>query len=74
MRSAMMAGGSDAVTATQRAHAMLFYTVQRQASMLSFIDVMKIFAGLFVLIVPLLLLAKPPRAGKRTNNNVAAAH
>ena len=64
MRSAMIAAGSDAVTATQRAHALLFYTVQRQATILSFLDVMKIFAGLFILIVPLLLLAKPSRAGK----------
>jgi hypothetical protein len=39
--------------------------------MLSFIDVMKIFGGLFVLIVPLLLLAKTPRAGKR---NTASAN
>jgi DHA2 family multidrug resistance protein len=72
MRSAMMAAGSDVVTATQRAQAMLFYFVQRQATMLSFLDVMKIFGGLFILIVPLILLAKSPRAGKR--NNAAAAY
>jgi DHA2 family multidrug resistance protein len=68
MRSAMMAAGADTVTATQRAQAMLFFTVQRHATMLSFMDVMKIFGGLFILTLPLLLLAKPPRAGKRNGN------
>jgi MFS transporter, DHA2 family, multidrug resistance protein len=72
LRSAMMAGGSDPVTATEKAHAMLFWTVQRQATMLSFLDLMKIFGGLFVLILPLIYLAKPPRAEKRGPE--AAAH
>jgi DHA2 family multidrug resistance protein len=71
MRSAMMAGGSDSVTATQRAHSLLFGMVQRQATMLSFLDLMKLFGGLFILIVPLILIAKPPRAGKRRAGEAA---
>jgi len=66
VRSAMMAGGADPVTATQKAHAMLFGMVVRQATMLSFLDLMKLFGGLFILITPLILLAKSPRAGKRS--------
>ncbi len=64
IRSAMMANGADPVTATQKAQAMLFGMVQRQATMLSFLDLMKLFGGLFILIIPLIWLAKPPRTGK----------
>jgi DHA2 family multidrug resistance protein len=63
-RSAMMASGSDAVTATQKAQAMLFGMVQRQATMLSFLDLMRAFGGFFILLLPLILLTRPPRAGK----------
>jgi MFS transporter, DHA2 family, multidrug resistance protein len=68
MRSSMMANGSDAVTATQKAQAMLFGMVERQATMLSFIDLMKIFGGLFILIIPLILLTRPPRTSKSSNS------
>ena len=64
LHSSMMANGSDTVTATQKAQAMLFGMVERQATMLSFLDLMKIFGGLFVVILPLIWFAKPPRAGK----------
>jgi MFS transporter, DHA2 family, multidrug resistance protein len=70
MRSSLIAGGSDPVTATQRTYAMLFGMVQRQATMLSFIDLMRLFGILFVIIIPLILLAKPPR----TKRPSAEAH
>jgi MFS transporter, DHA2 family, multidrug resistance protein len=66
IRSAMLASGSDPVTATQKAQALIFGMVQRQAAMLSFLDLMKIFAGLFILMLPLIWLASPPRTGKPT--------
>ena len=62
---ALMAAGSDPVTATQKSQAMLFGIVQRQATMLSFLDLMRIFSGLVILILPLIWLARPPRSGKR---------
>ncbi len=65
LQSAMIANGSDPVTAGQRAQAMIFGMVERQATMLSFLDIAKFFGGLFVVIVPLIWLARPPRAGKR---------
>jgi MFS transporter, DHA2 family, multidrug resistance protein len=67
LKGAMMAGGADPVAATQKANAMLFYMVERQATMLSFLDLMKIFGGLFVLIIPIIYLARPPqtRSGPR---------
>jgi MFS transporter, DHA2 family, multidrug resistance protein len=72
MSSGMMASGTDPVTAAQRSHAMIFGMVQQQATMLSFIDLMRLFGVLFVVIVPLILLAKSPRTGKRSP--AAAAH
>jgi MFS transporter, DHA2 family, multidrug resistance protein len=72
MRSALIAGGADPVTAAQRSHAMLFGMVQQQATMLSFIDLMKFFGVLFVAIIPLILLAKTPRAGR--SPSASASH
>jgi MFS transporter, DHA2 family, multidrug resistance protein len=66
MKSAIIAGGSDPITAGQRAQAMAFGMVQRQATMLSFIHLMRTFAVLFVFCIPLVLLAKTPRTGKST--------
>jgi MFS transporter, DHA2 family, multidrug resistance protein len=67
LRSAMIAGGADSVTATQRAQALLFGMVQRHATMLSFIRVSRIMGGLFLLLLPLIWLTKPPRTEKRAS-------
>ena len=72
LRSSMMASGADPVTAGQKAQAMIFGIVQRQATMLAFLDLMKLFGGLFIIITPLIWLARPPRAGK--NAAAAASH
>jgi DHA2 family multidrug resistance protein len=63
-RAAMMASGTDPVTATQKAQGMIYGIVQRQATMLSFIDVLRLFGGLFILIIPLIWLAKAPHTKK----------
>ena len=64
LRSAMIARGADSVTAGQRAEVMLFGMVQRQATMLSFLSLMKSFGVLFILLVPLVWIARAPRNGK----------
>lgn len=58
LRAALAAAGVDPTTAGQRAHAMLFGMVQRQASMLSFITLMKFFGGMFLLTLPLIWIAR----------------
>ncbi len=63
-RSAMMASGSDPVSASQKAHASIFGIVQQQATMLSFVNVFRLFGVIFLLILPLIWLAKPPRTKK----------
>lgn len=72
MGSAMMASGSDSVTAGHRAQAMVFGIVQRQATMLSFLTLMRVFGGLFLFCLPLVFLTRHPRAGK--GSPAEAAH
>jgi MFS transporter, DHA2 family, multidrug resistance protein len=64
LRAAFMARGADLATATQQARAAVFGLVQRQAAMLSFTDVFRLMALLFVCLLPLLFLMKTPRAGR----------
>jgi DHA2 family multidrug resistance protein len=57
----MISGGADPTSATHRAYAMLFGTVQRQASMAAFIDLFRLLAIFFLLMLPLVLLMRRPR-------------
>jgi DHA2 family multidrug resistance protein len=63
LRSALIARGSDATTAGKRATALVFYLMERQASMLAFIDVFRILGAIFILTLPLVWLMKSPRLG-----------
>ncbi len=60
IRSALMARGSDAVTATRQAYGAVFGMIERQASMLAFLDTFRLLAGVFILMLPLLLLMRRP--------------
>lgn len=69
LQSAMTARGADRATAARRAQALLFGTIGRHATMLSFLGLMKFFGVLFIVMLPLLLLAKSTRtrdAGAKT--------
>jgi MFS transporter, DHA2 family, multidrug resistance protein len=63
-RSSFLASGSDPVTATQRAYAVLDGIVHQQAAIVSFVSLFRGLGILFVLLVPLVLLMRRPRAGK----------
>jgi DHA2 family multidrug resistance protein len=60
-RAAMVAAGADIVTATNRAYALLFGMVQRQAAMVSFVGIFQLLGILFVALTPLVLLMKRPQ-------------
>jgi DHA2 family multidrug resistance protein len=62
MRAGFLAAGADAYTATQRAYAGVFGLVQRQASMVSFVEVFRLLGFIFILLIPLTLLMKRPSA------------
>ncbi len=56
----MQQRGFDAVTATQKAHALLYQMLQQQASLLSYLDVFHIMGMLFLAVIPLILLMRKP--------------
>jgi DHA2 family multidrug resistance protein len=64
MKQAFMSRGMDAATATKQAYAGLFGMVERQASMMGYIDVFFLLAIMFAACLPLILLMKkPPKGG-----------
>jgi DHA2 family multidrug resistance protein len=63
IRNGFMAAGADITTATQRAYAALFATVQQQAAMAAFVELFRLLGIIFLLLLPLILLMKRPRAG-----------
>jgi DHA2 family multidrug resistance protein len=64
LRSVFRARGADLVTAARQAQAATWGLVERQASMLSFNDVFRLLAILFIALLPLLFLMRMPRAGR----------
>ncbi len=61
IRGALMAHGSPLSTATRQSYAMLFGMVEKQATILAFLDVFRLLGVIFLLMVPLILLMKRPR-------------
>lgn len=63
LQSAMAARGADPVTAGRQGLAALFGLVQRQATVLSFLDMFRLLTIMFLLAVPLIFLMKKPPKG-----------
>jgi DHA2 family multidrug resistance protein len=61
-RAGFLAAGADMATATQRAYAALFGSVQQQAAMVSFVSLFRLLGGIFLVLLPLVLLMKRPRS------------
>ena len=61
MRQGFIASGADAVTATDRAYRAVFGLVQRQATMVSFVELFRLLGVIFLLLLPLILLMRRPR-------------
>ena len=62
LQSMLANAGVDPVTAGDRANAMLFGFVQRHAVMLSFIDLMRLFGIFFIVLMPLIWLARSSKS------------
>lgn len=58
------AAGLDPVTATQRAYAATAGIVQRQAAMISFVEVFRMLGVMFLCLLPLVLLMNRPGSNK----------
>jgi len=61
VESAMIVHGSDTHTAVSQSYGALWGMVERQASMLAFVDTFLAMAVVFLLMLPLLLIMKRPR-------------
>ena len=62
MKSVMMAhGGADPVTAQRMANGAIENMIQQQAAIMSFNDVFWLLSALFVCMLPLIFLMRPPR-------------
>jgi DHA2 family multidrug resistance protein len=70
LRSMFQAKGSDPVTASHQAYAAVFGMVQRHSVMLSFLEVFRVLALIFALMIPLILIMKRP--GKGGPSDIAA--
>jgi hypothetical protein len=53
------------VTATQRAYVILHGMLVQQASMVSFVMLFRLLGGIFLVMLPLVLLMRKPRAAPR---------
>jgi DHA2 family multidrug resistance protein len=60
LRGAFLARGADMHTATERAYAALFGMVQRQAAIVTFVEIFRWLGFIFLLLIPLTLLMKRP--------------
>jgi len=70
IREGFIAAGADVTTATERAYAALFGTVQQQAAMSAFVQLFRLLGVIFLLLIPLVFLMRRPRGG----GGPAAAH
>ena len=65
VESAMIAHGSDPHTAVSQSYGAIWGMVERQASMLAFVDTFLAMAVVFLLMLPLLFIMKRPRTSPR---------
>jgi len=61
MKAGFMARGADAVTATERAYAALHGMLLQQASMVSFVWLFRLLGGIFLMLLPLILIMRRPK-------------
>jgi len=59
--SGLIAAGTDAVTATQRAYVILNGMLYRQASMVSFVMLFRLLGIVFLLMIPLVFIMRRPK-------------
>ena len=70
IKAGLMASGADAVTATQRAYAVMHGLLLQQASMVSFVMVFRLLGLVFLMLIPLVLIMRRPKG----RVSPAAAH
>src|SRR5499427_6924699 len=64
IRSAFMAGGMDFTTATHAAYTALSGMVSRQAVMVAFVQLFRMLAVVFAVVIPLVFIMRKPKPGR----------
>jgi DHA2 family multidrug resistance protein len=72
LQAGFMAAGADATVAAQRAYAVMYGMVQRQAAMVSFVSIFRTLGIVFIVLIPLVLIMKRPP--KKPGGGPIAAH
>ncbi len=70
LTAAFQTAGSDPFTAGKQALAILYGEIQKQASMLSFLDDFRLLAILLFAIIPLLLIMKGTKVGEESRSDL----
>ena len=70
LKAGFMAAGSDVVSATNQAYVALYGMIQRQAAMVSFVNIFRLLGLLFLVLIPLVLIMRRPKG----SSGAAAAH
>jgi MFS transporter, DHA2 family, multidrug resistance protein len=71
LKAGFMAAGADAVSATNQAYIALYGMIQRQAAMVSFVNIFRLLGTLFLVLIPLVLIMRRP---KGSGGPAEAAH
>jgi DHA2 family multidrug resistance protein len=61
LAAGFMARGTDAVTAAERAYAALHGILVQQASMVAFVWLFRLLGGIFLMLLPLILIMRRPK-------------
>jgi DHA2 family multidrug resistance protein len=61
LQTKLVAAGSSMAHATSQAQTMIYNTIQRQATMMAFIDNFKMLGVVFFAVIPILLMMRKPR-------------
>jgi len=61
LKAGFMAGGADVVSATNQAYVALYGMIQRQAAMVSFVNIFRLLGMLFLVLIPLVLIMRRPK-------------
>ena len=70
LKAGFIAAGSDAVTATSQAYMALHGMIQRQAAMVSFVNIFRLMGLLFLVMIPLVMIMRRPKG----RSDTPAAH
>jgi len=66
IRGGFMAGGMDFFTASRAAYAAISGMVGQQAVMVAFVQLFRILALVFAVVIPLVFIMRKPKAGQTT--------